>query len=583
MMKEKTNGITLIALIITIIIMLILVATSVQLTLNSGLFERAGEAGDKWQEAQDDEQNIKIVIGGVEATIDDIVNGHIEHTAVVNAPELIEGMIAVEWNGNAWVKADTSTNTWYEYGTTSESKRWANAVTVKATGTQTREYYQSEEAIGQEIAEEDILGMYVWIPRYSYKIVRGYHTKNGGTSQSDSGFVDIKFMEGTSSYGADIVEYNSQTTEGYTKFSDGYVVHPAFNVGNTRLTGIWVAKFEASSSTTTETTPNLGSSYGRTGSPSIGGNEVTIRPNVTSWRAVNVNDCYLASTNMTKIGNIHGLSTTADSHLMKDTEWGAVAYLTQSAYGNAQVSDSTGVWNNSYYEGDATPRAEGTTETADGYNEWGTTRTGMVGIRSGSTNGKNNSSDYYSVATNKTENEDGTITISYQSYQYYSSGTWTGSTNTYTTTYYAYETANGVKGSTTGTVYGIYDMAGGAWEYQASYLNEISSTYTNYFNTNVPAQHKVTYAGTSADRTENYNLEANKAQYGNALWETSNGASGTNSWNGDYSNFVYSAYPFVLRGGYFNDGSTAGLFCFSYSTGGTGAFYGFRPVLSATL
>ena len=186
MMKEKTNGITLIALIITIIIMLILVATSVQLTLNSGLFERAGEAGDKWQEAQDDEQNIKIVIGGVEATIDDIVNGHIEHTAVVNAPELIEGMIAVEWNGNAWVKADTSTNTWYEYGTTSESKRWANAVTVKATGTQTREYYQSEEAIGQEIAEEDMLGMYVWIPRYSYKIVRGYHTKNGGTSQSDS-------------------------------------------------------------------------------------------------------------------------------------------------------------------------------------------------------------------------------------------------------------------------------------------------------------------------------------------------------------------------------------------------------------
>ena len=66
MMKEKTNGITLIALIITIIIMLILVATSVQLTLNSGLFERAGEAGDKWQEAQEDEQNIKIVIGGVD-------------------------------------------------------------------------------------------------------------------------------------------------------------------------------------------------------------------------------------------------------------------------------------------------------------------------------------------------------------------------------------------------------------------------------------------------------------------------------------------------------------------------------------
>ena len=43
-MSKRNKGITLIALIITIIIMLILVATTVSVTLNSGLFDKTGEA-----------------------------------------------------------------------------------------------------------------------------------------------------------------------------------------------------------------------------------------------------------------------------------------------------------------------------------------------------------------------------------------------------------------------------------------------------------------------------------------------------------------------------------------------------------
>lgn len=55
---NKQKGITLIALIITIIVMLILVAVSVRIVVNSGLFKHAGEATKKWGDAQREEIDI---------------------------------------------------------------------------------------------------------------------------------------------------------------------------------------------------------------------------------------------------------------------------------------------------------------------------------------------------------------------------------------------------------------------------------------------------------------------------------------------------------------------------------------------
>ena len=214
----------------------------------------------------------------------------------------------------AWVKADTSSSNWYKYGTTAETKKWANAVTVKETGgSKTRAQYLTA-AVGTPIPEADILGMYVWIPRYAYKIESG---DNSGYHKKNAGIVDIKFLTGTSNYVEGVVEYNEETTAEYTKFPEGYVVHPAFKLGDKELEGIWVAKFEASSNTTTtDLTSNAGSSYGR---QSTTADKVTIRPNVTSWRNTNVQDMYKACVAMTASGNIHGLNN-ADSHLMKDTE-----------------------------------------------------------------------------------------------------------------------------------------------------------------------------------------------------------------------------------------------------------------------
>ena len=53
---------------------------------------------------------------------------------------------------------------------------------------------------------------------------------------------------------------------------------------------------------------------------------IKISPNADSWRYINTGNSFLNCLNM-KNNNIYGLSSNADTHLMKNIEWGAVAYL----------------------------------------------------------------------------------------------------------------------------------------------------------------------------------------------------------------------------------------------------------------
>ena len=80
MKKLKTqNGITLIALVITIIVMLILVAVTISMAINGGLFEKAGKATGDTKNAMDAEQQLadgRIQIDGkVYESIDDYLAG----------------------------------------------------------------------------------------------------------------------------------------------------------------------------------------------------------------------------------------------------------------------------------------------------------------------------------------------------------------------------------------------------------------------------------------------------------------------------------------------------------------------------
>ena len=235
-----------------------------------------------------------------------------------NEPVLDDNMIAVSYNGTDWVKTNIDNN-WYSY----DNGKWANAVTVSEAS---RSNYLSAP-VGSTISMDDIETMWVWIPRYSYSIgsVDGtnYYGKqedylSTAPTQALPGEIDVKFVStstkdrGTAKY---VVSSGIQSNSWYTP--------DAFTFGDEELSGIWVGKFETSSS-------NLGAGSG-------GGNTTElyplIKPNVTSWRNINVSNAFTVSQKMTDAENRYGFSSNVDTHMMKNSEWAVVSYLSQSKYG----------------------------------------------------------------------------------------------------------------------------------------------------------------------------------------------------------------------------------------------------------
>ena len=79
-MRNKEKGITLIALIITIIVMLILVGVVVTVVIQSNLLGTAKIAGDKYKTAYEDESNMsEVTINGEKyASIEDYLEGKVK-------------------------------------------------------------------------------------------------------------------------------------------------------------------------------------------------------------------------------------------------------------------------------------------------------------------------------------------------------------------------------------------------------------------------------------------------------------------------------------------------------------------------
>lgn len=196
---------------------------------------------------------------------------------------------------------------WYDY--TKGINKWAN---IKTTGGGNDCYW-------------------VWIPRYAYRITDGYHSNIAGT-------VDIKFLKGTTNTPID----GSSITISNSSGSGNWNVHPAFwfdknNNGvedeGEQLTGIWVAKFEASSNSTDVVENPTVEQLATDGGGNTADLKVRVKPNVTSWRKINANNIFTVCQNLTTTGNSLESTNNLDSHMIKNTEWGAVAYLSRSAYG----------------------------------------------------------------------------------------------------------------------------------------------------------------------------------------------------------------------------------------------------------
>ena len=264
-----------------------------------------------------------------------------EDTSNANAPVLASNMIPVYYDATAkvWKKADIKNkaieNRWYNY----ENHIWANAVTVKEANRQT--YLNA--SVGTPISMDDINTMWVWIPRFNAVTPSNY---NGGT-QALPNAIDVTF-----------VKPNETAID-------------AFTFGTKQLSGFWYAKFELSH--TTLASSSVTNNLGCTNETCANANGIIIKPNVTSLRFNNVSNFFFASRSMEQLNNSFGfVSTEVDTHMNKNNEWGAVAYLTQSIYGRCVSSiacTEVGINNNSgYITGiGAAPGTSNTSSTTNTY------------------------------------------------------------------------------------------------------------------------------------------------------------------------------------------------------------------------
>ena len=287
---------------------------------------------------------------------------------------------------------------------------------------------------------------------------------------------------------------------------------------------------------------------------------------------INVNDAYNISKVLTEKGNIYGLSSsTTDSHLMKNSEWGAVAYLAQSSYGNNGTEPYINNINLNSGSNQRTDDIAGGTGVDSVYAVTGVTTGSISAGAAGSTIGNINST--------------------------------TG--NTANSGVYTWDQEDGQKSSSTLNMYGVFDMSGGVWERTAGYISngnwnlngygssftkdKVSTKYATVYPRDASQDDSSKSYDTSTTEKSNQvyatlstaNYKTNKYIYGDAIRETSTSGTGSTSWNGDYSYFPALNGPFTVRGGYLWDGSDAGLFCFHRTNGNSNYNNGFRPVLVA--
>ena len=550
---QKNNGITLIALVITIIVLLILAGVTIAtLTGDNGILTKATEAKEQTELADEKEkvelsatgaltkanggeisqENLEEELGkyfetgkyaveagtnedGTEGYIVTITekdpngrkyfvdkNGNVEDYIVREPEEPTEGtgtnfkmtygVIEVEFlSGTSYNTTTTPNHPILKEGMTGITYNEATGETTNVSNSNGTDWYSYVETTDSDMTDggttnggnshwanakvtvDNVDSYFVWIPRYAYRIIYfdsqdSENAYRAGTLTEEDALANSKIVGYSDARG--IVDTEGRTKEGVAvqtaiSVNDKYLkTHPVFdgdvNYGGwaeedgtpTKLQGIWVAKYEASEGTN---------------------NKPKSEPGVSSWRSERIGDMFTYA---------QGYNPTLNSHLMKNSEWGAVAYLTESKYGR-----------------------------------------------------------------NGTE-----ITINNNGTTYYTGGG-------FGTAY-----VNNTNQSSTGNIYGIYDLSGNAYGYVAGYYSGGSLSNGNSFANGTSDAYSTAYSGTTA---------SSAYKYGDATYETS-------GWNSDSAYFVSSGSPFFRRGGYCGDGSYAGVFGFYSAYGDNGGSGSFRVCLA---
>ena len=419
------------------------------------------------------------------ATVSLVVKAMYADGSGANIPELYKNMVPIKYENNRWIVADLYSK-WYDYN----AKQWANAVVLNPGLT---------KAVGQEVTEEEVSLWYVWLPRYKYTVFNG---NNGSVSEQ---LINVTFESGTNSTGTVKCTDNFSTngksevctdsTNGSIKNGISTYTHPAFTFGNTALKGIWIGKFELSA--TDSSCINDGTN--------IQCNKVltiVTKPNVRSWMKAETVNFF---TSIKNAATTYGISN-ADSHMIKNMEWGAAAYLKQSKYGLGNTIMKTNS-NSSCYTGGG---------TGDAYK-----------------------------------------------------------TN--------------VMQSTTGNVYGVYDMSGGCFEYVMGFelnSNNQFNTAKSSFTTEPNFKYYDKYKYESVDYPQGA-LTFSRGKLGDATKETlKKYGVREGGWNGEIATFPYRSNLTFIRGGCYEDVSNgvnikAGIFYFTYTPEYAMNLHTTRAVLTA--
>ena len=548
MKKKNQNGITLIALVVTIVVLLILAGVSISVVLgDNGLIENAREAKRQTESKSAQELN------DIEKLEADVAkqSGAFNNEKGVNEPNLKTGMTPIYFElGSDDIYEEKVTtqdaDNWYNY----KEKKWANAQTKDGS-------------------------MWVWIPRFAYKI------------NDDNKTFDVKFLMGTTDYYLDENNIPQKAVRGTADSSPDtrkeYTVHPAFtdetSIGfknggwDSELTGIWVAKFEAGFADIGEqvesTVKYTQSTCSINGKETESGNDVwtdarniygkyDTNTNMTypvfqglkiSYNYITLSDAYTLCKNMVKTNNIYGLEEDANSHLIKNSEWGAVSYLGQSQYG----LNGTNIYVNN---------VNINSSTKSGY-----AVTGVCGTDEGNNTYDVNSNPTITLDNIKKRNANNVK---------------------------SWNINDGTKSSSSGTIYGIYDFSGGVAERVAAYIDNGNQNlyYGESFTSNEikrSTQYYTIYkykepedsGGNSGIENKKYNINLKEKIYGDAILETSEIAeiNETNFFFGDYAAFPSLYNPFFNRGGKWREGIYSGLFSYLRNDGTANYDSGFRAVL----
>ena len=434
-------------------------------------------------------------------------------------PVLKEGLIPVTIESNGVVHKASLGSKWYSY----QEKQWANAVILLDN---TQVY-----ADGETIPESNIESYFVWIPRYRYKIFNGGNYPN----QNQELLVDNKLPNKAQEI--EVVFENKETSISNGSTVGSWLTHPAFTSFNTN--GMWVGKFETGYKGSTD----MASAQKNVVEPG----SVQIKPNVNSWRGIQVANAFYTS---------YDYKREMNSHMMKNTEWGSVAYLQHSKYGSMQ---SVRINNHSNF--------------VTGYSALKEPTCGFT-------------------SDNRDCNKSGVTEDLTQ----------------------PYNTSVGYSASTTGNISGVYDMSGGAWEYVMGVMLDKQGTPMSGRNLKSNSGFNGSFGCSTCDSdtsglteltngkifptdTRYYDVYAyaeNDENFQRRILGDATGEMGAfatpkygtisrqiGSWYDDEAWIVYPSGPWFERGGGMSMGIGAGVYAFKHTFGCLWEDNGFRIVLNS--